>query len=99
MTREHRELLTVDEIVAFEFLCRNETCRAKIVLPADGGIGVPDRCQHCGRHWFVPTPEGRALYESTKLLAQAMADLKRLRDQMGCILKLEIKGEKTEEND
>jgi hypothetical protein len=93
MTREHRELITIDDIESFEFLCGNKGCGARITLRCNGGLEVPSKCPHCGHPWLEQTKDADNPYGVVQLFAQYLSNLRRLRGIMGCTLRLEIKPE------
>lgn len=96
MTVEKRHCITLDEIDAFQFQCKN--CGVKTVFPVGRQISLAARCFHCGNQWFAPIPQvmgtiGLALEN----FLQAVGTIAEHAPEIGVIFSVEIKGEKDEE--
>lgn len=81
MTRDHRLIVTLDEIRALRWTCG--TCGASITFPLDRTIRWPDRCPAC--HEDAPSDPAAAQADETfrKLIAALQASVRVVRHSPG----------------
>jgi hypothetical protein len=90
MTTENRRFITLDEIAAIEFECKNQACGAKLTLTFTRSLSAPMQCPRCQSVWFPSNPAGLSLLKCLTEFVQAGFELEKQRDVIGCSLRLQV---------
>jgi hypothetical protein len=88
MTREHRLVLSLDEIIGVRWQC--QTCGAAISYQLDQSIQLPQTCQAC--HASFVESAGFAEFQSLQQFVGALKGVLRVMRsaKLGATLKLEL---------
>jgi ribosomal protein S27AE len=70
MTREHRLVLSLDEIIGLRWTCG--TCGVAISFPFDRTIRWPEQCPACGEHVSMQDPATVDAVQSMRALITAL---------------------------
>ena len=73
MTIETRGTIELADVLAVEYECANQSCRARVIRPLErsGGIAVPRACGNCGSSWFTdPSQEAQELKDFLETIAR-----------------------------
>lgn len=92
MTLEKRHLIIPSDISGFEFQCLNESCGARIMVLSERGTHIPKICPQCNAMWFDSAKgESAGAYKALQVFMDSRRDLARLRENIGCSLRLELR--------
>ncbi len=91
MTSENRCLISVDEIIAFDFRCLGPGCGAKIAIRLDADQRLPEECPLCKTRWFDIRTETASAHEAMAQMKSALRRFSQVRDRLGCSFSLEVK--------
>ena len=90
MTRETKWLLALDEIQIVRLQCKNQECRATFGFELRHWKGTsPPKCPECGHQWMLVDS---AAQKAVSALRNAIQDLSKENDSLGCKISLEIEG-------
>jgi hypothetical protein len=90
MTTENRQFISLDEIIALEFKCKNETCGSRIVVRLSSEQHLPTKCPQCGTAWFN-APDGGRAWHAIENIKELLSELSAVKEKTGCDLKAEIR--------
>jgi len=99
MVIEKRHSITLDEIIAYEFRCKKPTCGTRITVIAAKGVDIPDRCPQCGYQWHESTAEAVAASNSLRQFLEAVPEMERLKQFLGCELYLLLRSPQESQDD
>jgi len=90
MTKEDRQYINLDEIIAYEFRCKQETCGARITVIAAKGVVIPGNCPQ-GHDWVKPGMEAVAAHNALQQFLESVPEVERLKRFLGCELYLQLR--------
>ncbi len=95
MTIEQRLVITLDEVLGFQFECSR--CHVKVIVPLFGDGVLPHGCRGCGNNWVV-NENSRAhssVFTTLDTLRQAMKHIATELPNVGCAFRVEITAPET----
>jgi hypothetical protein len=98
MTLEHRSLISLGDIVALQFECKQ--CHAKTTIPISDVQGVPIFCSHCKDPWLVNHRSDchSQTFTAINKLRELVVEISNNSETVGCVLSVELAPEMFKES-
>lgn len=96
MTIEKRHLITLEEVIAFEFECKK--CKVRTSIPANSKTSIGGACPHCGVPWLsLSSGTTGVVGKALEKFRQGVAEIVEHSEEMGCVFSVQIKEDKNAE--